>query len=93
MLYLSIWCDYGRGGFASWCASVSYIVYCTHWCLLELFAILGLKRFFIASLGPWGAILLCLGFILVMSHMISKTEKTVMPLVKRVLLGGIYAAR
>lgn len=93
MVYLSSWSGFNRGGFASWCASMSYTVYCTHWCLLELFAVSGLKRFFMASLGPWGAILFCLGFILVLSHLISKIEKMVLPFVKRVLSGGIYAAR
>jgi uncharacterized membrane protein YcfT len=93
MVYLSSWSGFNRGGFASWCASMSYTVYCTHWCLLELFVVSGLKRFFMASLGPWGAILFCLGFILVLSHLISKIEKMVLPFVKRVLSGGIYAAR
>lgn len=93
MLYLSIGLGYGRGQFASWCASVSYIVYCTHWCLLELFAISGLKRFFMDYLGAWGSILMCLGFILMVSHGMAKIEKIAMPHVKRVLSRGIYVAK
>ena len=93
MLYASKGLGQGRGGLSAWCASMSYVVYCCHWCLLELFAISGLKRLSMQHWGAWGSILLCLGFVLIISHGITKLEKFMTPHVKRFLSGVLHAPK
>ena len=93
MLYVSKGWGRGRGGFSSWCASMSYAVYCAHWCLLELFALLGLKRWSIQHVGPWGSILMCLAFVLTISHFITIFEKFITPYIRRFLSGVLHAPK
>jgi len=91
MLYASTFFKNSRGGFASWCANISFIIYCTHWCLMELFALLGLKGTLISIWGPWPAILSCLAFVILLSQIIAKLERLLSRRLKSTLLDIFHA--
>lgn len=93
MLYFSRMLGRERGRIAAWCASMSYIIYCSHWCLMELFALLGLRSIVISTWGNWPAIFLCLGFVLLVSQCFLRVEKILAPRLNAALLKAVHVAK
>jgi len=57
-----------RGVFSNRCAVLSYSLYCVHWCSIELFSLLGMKKYMSINYGKWEAIIACLLFTLFIAN-------------------------
>ena len=80
-----------RSPFTAWCASVSYMVYCVHWPLLEIYAWLGAKRFMSEHIGAWGSLCFALGLILIISHaLVSRLEPLWLAWLPRLFPSKVY---